>query len=59
GLTLFFMWTVFLIGLESFVIGFLQSSFFIGLFSPLILAACRLIQVFSFGGELIAAVILF
>ncbi|MBK2261295.1 MFS transporter, partial [Francisella tularensis] len=58
GRTVSFKWTVILIGVASLVIAVLPSSSVIGVFSPLILAACRLIQGFSFGGELIAAVLL-
>ncbi|APC94404.1 MFS transporter [Francisella tularensis subsp. novicida] len=58
GRTVPFKWTVILIGVASLVIAVLPSSSVIGIFSPLILAACRLIQGFSFGGELIAAVLL-
>ncbi|QIW09258.1 MFS transporter [Francisella sp. LA112445] len=53
-----FKWTVILIGISSLVIAILPSSNTLGIFTPLILAACRLIQGFSFGGELTAAVLL-
>ncbi|WP_150467201.1 MFS transporter [Francisella sp. SYW-9] len=53
-----FKWTVILIGISSLIIAILPSSNILGIFTPLILAACRLIQGFSFGGELTAAVLL-
>ncbi|ASG67151.1 MFS transporter [Francisella halioticida] len=53
-----FKWTVILIGVSSLIISVLPSSNILGIFIPLILAACRLVQGFSFGGELTAAVLL-
>ncbi|MED7819551.1 MULTISPECIES: MFS transporter [unclassified Francisella] len=53
-----FKWTVILIGVSSLIISILPSNDTLGIFTPLILAACRLVQGFSFGGELTAAVLL-
>jgi MFS family permease len=53
-----FKWTVALIGIASLVISVLPSTETLGILTPIILAVCRLVQGFSFGGELTAAVLL-